>query len=152
MLRRVLLIVVCGCAFSTPAIRATEVKANCWDKAQTQVEMNTCAGEEYKAADAELNRVYQAVLKKYKDDPKFLAKLRAAQRAWLAYRDAEEEAKFPHADESKTTHYYGSIFPMCDAQYRAWLTNQRVEHLREWLNGTEEGDACAGSVETKPEP
>jgi uncharacterized protein YecT (DUF1311 family) len=150
MLRRALSVVVCGCALSAPAIRATEVKADCLDKAETTMEMNACAGEEYNAADAELNRVYQALLKKYKDDPKFLAKLRAAQRAWLAYRDAEREAKFPHADESSV--HYGSLFTMCEALYRAELTKERTDHLREWLDGAEEADACAGSVRVKSEP
>jgi uncharacterized protein YecT (DUF1311 family) len=152
MLRRALWAGICLCALPAVAVRAAEVKAGCWDKAQTQVEMNACAGEEYKAADAELNRVYQAVLKKYKDDAKFVTKLRAAQRAWVAYRDAEVEAKFPHGDESRAKEYYGSVLPMCDAQFRAQLTQDRIDQLREWLDGAEEGDICSGSVEIKSEP
>jgi uncharacterized protein YecT (DUF1311 family) len=128
-------------------LAAEAAQVNCFDKAQTQADLNSCAGEEYAAADAELNRVYKQILEKYRDEPKFIAKLRAAQRAWLTYRDAELDAKFPHADEKSV--YYGSIFPMCDSQYKAGLTRERVAKLREWLDGAEEGDVCSGSVRIK---
>jgi uncharacterized protein YecT (DUF1311 family) len=145
MLRRVLSVMVCLFWLLPWASQAENPKAGCYDKAQTQLELNDCAGEELAAADAELNRVYQAILKKYKDDSRFIEKLRAAQRAWLAFRDAEFEAKFPASDG------YGSIFPMCAAQYKAQLTRERVTRLREWLDGIEEGDACSGSVGLKGE-
>ena len=121
-------------------------QADCFEKAKTQLESNQCADKQYQEADAELNRVYKAILEKYKKDALFIDKLRAAQRAWLAYRDAEIEAKYPHAGERG---YYGSIFPMCDALYRAQLTEERTRKLREWLDGGEEGDACGGSVEVR---
>ncbi len=149
MFRLALSATMCLCCLLPPSLHAEEPKADCFDRASTQVEMNSCAGKEYAAADAELNRVYGGILEKYKEDPKFIAKLRASQRAWLKYRDAEFEAKFPHGDERKSTHYYGSVFPMCAAQYRAQLTRERIVKLREWLDGTEEGDVCAGSVHRK---
>ena len=141
---RLLFPAICCCWLLPLALEAQEARADCYDKAQTQLELNSCAGSEYAGVDAELNRVYKAVLEKYEGDAKFIAKLRDAQRAWLKYRDAEFEAKFPHGDE---THYYGSVFPMCAAQYRAQLTSERIVKLREWLNGTEEGDVCAGSID-----
>jgi uncharacterized protein YecT (DUF1311 family) len=141
---RLLLTAIC-CGWLLPlALEAQEARSDCYDKAQTQFELNSCAGAEYVGADAELNLVYKEVLEKYKSDSKFIAKFRDAQRAWLKYRDAEFEAKFPHADE---TRYYGSVFPMCASQYRARLTRERIIKLREWLNGAEEGDVCAGSVD-----
>ena len=133
--------VTCACLLLPLAARA---QADCFEKATTQLESNQCADKQYQEADAELNRVYKAILEKYKKDALFIEKLRAAQRAWLAYRDAEIEAKYPHAGEPR---YYGSIFPMCDALYRAELTQERTRKLREWLDGGEEGDACGGSVE-----
>lgn len=141
MQRLVLACATCACLLLPLAARAQQ---DCFDKATTQLESNDCAGKQHQEADAELNRVYKAVLAKYEKDPLFIEKLRAAQRAWLAYRDAEIEAKFPHAAEGN---YYGSIFPMCDALYRARLTEERTRKLREWLDGGEEGDACGGSVE-----
>jgi uncharacterized protein YecT (DUF1311 family) len=137
-------VLTCVCLLLPLAARAQQPEESCFEKANTQLESNECAAKEYAEADAELNRVYKTILEKYKKDPLFLDKLRAAQRAWLAYRDAEIEAKYPHADEPR---YYGSIFPMCDGLYRAQLTQERVEKLREWLDGAEEGDACSGSVE-----
>lgn len=67
---------------------------NCNDP-QTQTEMNICAGLDYKAADAELNRIYRSVVARMKnidaDLPPQLRgaekALRAAQRAWIPYRD-----------------------------------------------------------------
>ena len=138
------LAVTCACLLLPFAAWAQQPEADCFEKATTQLESNDCAGREYQKADAELNRVYKAILEKHKKDPLFIEKLRVAQRAWLAYRDAEIDAKYPHAGEA---HYYGSIFPMCDSLYKAQLTQERVEKLREWLDGAEEGDACSGSVE-----
>lgn len=139
------LVLACTCACLLPlAVGAQQPREDCFAKAVTQLESNSCADRQYREADAELNRVYKAVLEKYKKDPVFIDKLRAAQRAWLAWRDAEIEAKYPHAAEGN---YYGSIFPMCDALYRERLTRERTRKLREWLDGGEEGDACGGSVE-----
>lgn len=138
------LVVTCACLLLPLAARGQMPEKDCFDKAVTQLESNACADKQYQVADAELNRVYKAVLAKYEKDPLFIEKLRAAQRAWLAFRDAEIAAKYPHAAEGN---YYGSIFPMCDALYRERLTRERTEKLREWLDGGEEGDACGGSVE-----
>jgi uncharacterized protein YecT (DUF1311 family) len=123
---------------------AQKPEADCFDKAVTQLDLNGCAGEQLAVADAELNRVYKAILEKYEADALFIEKLRAAQRAWLTFRDAEIEAKYPHAKEP---HVYGSSIRMCDPLYRAQLTQERIKKLREWLDGSEEGDVCSGSVE-----
>lgn len=139
-------VLTCVCLLLPLAARAQQPQADCFDKAVTQLDSNDCAARQYQEADAELNRVYKAILEKYKKDPLFLDKLRVAQRAWLAYRDAEIEAKYPHANEGN---YYGSIFPMCHSLYQTELTQARVEKLREWLDGGEEGDACSGSVDVR---
>src|SRR5687767_11940624 len=107
--------VTCACLLLPLAARAQKPEADCFEKATTQLESNDCAARQYQEADAELNRVYKAILEKHKEDKLFVEKLRAAQRAWLTYRDAEIEAKYPHAGEA---HYYGSIFPMCDSLYQ----------------------------------
>ena len=56
---------------------------------QTQFEMNQCAGKAYKAADLELNQVYQRLAAKLDDNEK--AQLKEAQTAWLKYRDSNCE-------------------------------------------------------------
>jgi len=104
-------------------------------------------GNDYTRADQELNSVYREVLRSYADDPAFVKKLKAAQRAWLAFRDAELAALYPRAQEPG---YYGSIYPACFATAKADLTKRRTEDLRRWLDGVAEGDVCAGSVRTSP--
>ncbi len=114
-------------------------------QAQTQLDMDRTAGGELASADKELNGVYQEVLKQYADDPVFITKFRAAQRAWIALRDAELAATYPHTEPG----YYGSVYPMCaDARLTA-LTRARTTDLRRWLAGTEEGDVCAGALKSK---
>src|SRR5438309_2132448 len=68
---------------------------SCMDTADSQAEMNDCAYKESADANRELNRVYQAVLKRYADDVVLIKKLKAAQRAWVTFRDAEIDAQYP---------------------------------------------------------
>ena len=112
---------------------------------QTQAEMNKEAAINYKKADAELNKVYQQIMKEYADDPTFLDALRSSQRNWITFRDSELKMKYPDREPG----WYGSIQPMCDSYYLAELTNERTAKLRAWLTGTEEGDVCAGTVRPK---
>lgn len=119
----------------------------CWDLATTQSQLNACADQDFLAADKLLNEVYQQILREYADDPLFLERLRDAQRAWLQFRDAQIAALFPHQDDGQV--HYGSLFPMCKAGWLAELTDQRIEQLRLWLEGSEEGDGCAGSIRVR---
>ena len=131
---------ILACVLLLPlCARAQKPEADCFDTAMTQLDTNDCAAAKYAKADAELNRVYQAVLEKHKDDALSVKKLRAAQRAWLAFRDAELEAKYPHSGERG---YYGSVLPMCYSLEKTRLTEERTQRLREWLDEGEEGDVC----------
>lgn len=114
--------------------------ANC----QTQAEMNKEAAEDYKKADAELNKVYQQIMQEYSDDPTFLDALRTSQRNWITFRDSELKMKYPNRQPG----WYGSIHPLCVSYYMAELTNERTAKLNSWLTGIEEGDACSGSTRT----
>lgn len=109
--------------------------------AQSQMEMNAAACDAARKADVELNAVYQAVLKKSAGDKVFTAKLKAAQRAWLAFRDAELAARYPAEDKSE----YGSIFNLCWCNALTELTRRRTAQLMPWRDGVPEGDACLGS-------
>lgn len=114
--------------------------------AQTQSEMNREACDENKKVDAELNKLYQQVVREYKADALFVQKMRNAQRAWVMYRDAYLESLYP----SGTPHSaYGSVYPMCRCSVLADLTKRRVEELRRWVDGVEEGDVCSGSVKIR---
>lgn len=60
----------------------------------TTIEIQACAAQELKTADAELNRYYRAATTRLKGEPATLAKLRRSEAAWIAYRDAECAAVF----------------------------------------------------------
>ncbi|WP_024769493.1 lysozyme inhibitor LprI family protein [Aquimarina macrocephali] len=113
---------------------------------QTQSEMNKDANNEYQKADIELNEVYQNILTEYKSDTIFIDRLKKTQRIWISYRDAELEMKFPV--KNKQTEY-GSVYPMCVSYFLKELTEERIEKLKVWLIGVEEGDVCSGSVKIK---
>ena len=114
----------------------------CFSHAQTGADMNATAFQEYKKADKELNTVYIKILSDYKGDMAFIKNLKASQRLWLQFRDAELKAKYP----DRPAGYYGSVLPSCKAGYLAQLTNERIKTLQVWIDGIPEGDVCAGSV------
>jgi hypothetical protein len=100
--------------------------------------------DSYKKTDKKLNEVYQAILKAYKSDTEFIKNLRASQRIWITFRDAEVKVKYPDREDG----YYGSIHPLCVSLYLEDLTQDRISTLNLWLKGSEEGDGCSGSIKT----
>lgn len=112
----------------------------------TQLDMNICEGKALTAADMQLNKVWQAILLKYKDEPLFLEKLKASQKLWLQFRDAEIAAHFPLKKGDNSNVQYGSVYPMCVSNLQAELTRQRTQQLQAWLDGAQEGDTCSGSI------
>jgi len=113
---------------------------------QTQAETEQKSCEASRRADDELNRAYQLVLTKYSADALFIEKLRGAQRAWLAFRDAHVESRFPARDPLRA---YESAFGMCRCEELEELTRQRTDQLLDWVRGREEGDVCAGSIQIR---
>ena len=111
--------------------------------AQTQLNMNKDAADSYKKVDQELNTVYTQVLKLYASDAPFVLHLKAAERAWVQFRN--EQVKMKYTPENN----YGSARPMCVSVYMEELTNDRIKTLKVWVDGQEEGDVCNGSVHTK---
>ncbi len=112
---------------------------------QTQADLNKDAYNSFQKADKELNTIYQKILVEYKSDSVFIKNFKASQRIWITFRDAELKVKFPEREPG----YYGSIQPMCVSYYMEQLTKERIETLKVWLDGIEEGDGCIGSVKTK---
>ena len=127
---------------SAPA-RSEAEKTGCFATTETQLETNQCLAEDLRADDAELNRVYQKLQTLYAGEPEFLEKLKAAQRAWLAFRDADFEARYPAQDKRLA---YGSIYPMCAGLTRAERIRKRIAELKVWETGLPEGEVCGGSV------
>jgi uncharacterized protein YecT (DUF1311 family) len=102
------------------------------ESAQTQLDLNACAGQAFAAADARLKGTYRTLRQRHADNPVFVAKLRAAQRAWVAFRDAELAAAFACAGSDPKV-CWGSVYPMAYALYKAQLTDERTRRLEQLL-------------------
>ncbi|TVP42524.1 MAG: DUF1311 domain-containing protein [Halomonas sp.] len=100
------------------------------DNANTQMELTQCTAQTYQTADGELNAAYQELISKLSQSSR--DQLRAAQRAWIVFRDAE------CAYESSAVEG-GSAQPMVRNGCLTALTKQRTERLREHAS-CEEGD------------
>jgi len=102
------------------------------DNAPDQATMNVCADMALKATDTRLNTVYRAITRRLADDPDTLKQLVTAQRAWIAFRDAE--CTFRSSGVSG-----GSAYPMVYATCLDGLTRSRLDALKE-LIACQEGD------------
>ena len=90
----------------------------------TQFELNRCAARARDKADAELNKVYRELMKDAESTER--AKLRAAQLAWIKFRDT-------HCDYESVGNTGGSIYPMVYSFCLAKVTNARVKQLQDIL-------------------
>jgi len=110
---------------------------------QTESRLSQQSCDQLDKADAKMNEAYARILREYANDQEFIAKIKAAQQAWLAFRDAEMEALYPKADKLAA---YGTVYPMCHCLELQSLTEDRTKQLRRWLDGIREGEVCAGSL------
>ena len=127
-----LAVVAFGGAFA-PAVQAQDV--NCKEP-QTQLDMTICAKKDWEAADAELNAAYKSAMAAMKQTDSYLSDdlkgatetLKAAQRAWIPFRDKACESYGFLARG-------GSMEPMLVLQCRADLTRQRTSELKDLTQG-----------------
>lgn len=97
-IRTIALVALLNSALLIAPCHAEDPPLDC-ENALSTPDLNACASKDFEKADAELNRVYQAALKDIPemaiaDEPAFNKEawekaLRASQRAWVAFRDAE---------------------------------------------------------------
>jgi uncharacterized protein YecT (DUF1311 family) len=106
--------------------------------AQTQAAMNAQARAEFEQADAELNKTYQALVKKL-PDAESKQKLKETQRAWIASRDAEATRA---AGEVRG----GSMAPTLRYETMTELTRQRIKELKDTLAGDASPNEKDGST------
>jgi uncharacterized protein YecT (DUF1311 family) len=104
--------------------------------AQDQATMNECAGKAFDAADAKLNDAYKQIEGRLKDDAASKKLLVDAQRAWVAFRDAE--CNFQGGPRAEA----GSMYPLVVASCQAALTNGRLKDLQGYLNCTDADTDC----------
>ncbi|MBI1760172.1 MAG: DUF1311 domain-containing protein [Acidobacteria bacterium] len=117
-----ILIALCLGALSSVAQKpATQTKKQACADLTAQNDMNRCAADEYKKADAELNKVYQQLLPKLEGEHK--EKLKVAQRAWLAFRDA-------HCEFEAFSFEGGSMQPLMRDSCLEAVTRERTKQLR----------------------
>ncbi|MFK3709274.1 lysozyme inhibitor LprI family protein [Leclercia adecarboxylata] len=109
---------------------STSALADECTNASTQLEMNTCAAQQYQAADKTLNQTYQTAIKRAAAPQRDL--LKKAQQAWIALRDADC-ALIGSGTEG------GSVQPMIVNQCLAEKTNEREAYLASLMQ-CEEGD------------
>jgi len=112
---------------TTPAL-----SQDCAPTDDSQMCLNQRAGAEYKSADDNLNKTYGEIVKRLADDAEGRKMLQAAQRAWIAFRDAECVFANDHSKD-------GSIYPLLMGQCLTGLTQTRTDQLGAYLN-CEEGD------------
>ena len=97
--------------------------------ARTQQDLNQCASQAFQKADAELNKLYQQLMKDAGAAEK--VKLRAAQLAWIKFRDA-------HCEYEAFGNTGGSIYPMVYGFCLAGVTGERSKQFRDTLKEMEE--------------
>ena len=89
-------------------------------EATTTVEMQACLRQRYEEADKALNGVYKQLMAKL--EPARQEKLRAAQRAWILFRDASAEFEASEAEG-------GSMYPLVYMATQVVKTEHRVDEL-----------------------
>ena len=118
-------------SLSTLTVRAAEA----CDPNGSQADLTECYGNAYKASDAELNALYKQIEGRLKDDEATTKLLVTAQRAWLAFRDAE-------CDFSTSAASGGTIRAMLDAICLDRLTSKRIDDFKTYLNCQEGALDC----------
>ena len=134
--------VLCASALfaATASGHAQDGEAPDCENQDTQMVMTYCAGLDYETADAELNDIWPEMLAyaRTRDEdvapmardrgvPTTLEAMKSAQRAWIAYRDAECEFEAYEV-------FGGSAQPMVGSACLARLTNERIELFRSILD------------------
>ena len=105
---------------------------------RTQLEINAQAGQRFRMADDQLNAAYAKLMATASPDGR--ERLRAAQRAWVAFRDLDCEARAG----SRGGSFHSAAVLLC----REALTDERTRTLKHEL-ACEEGDLGCGGI-SKP--
>lgn len=106
-------------AFGAEPASPSAATARCED-AQTTAAMRSCENARYQQADARMTVAYEALMARLDDAGR--SKLRAAQQAWLKFRDAEADFQ---ADAARG----GTLAPLLRASTLADLTELRLQQL-----------------------
>lgn len=105
------------------------------ETSENQMELNLCAAEALEEADTRLNTAYRAIESRLTGEDDLKQRLRATQRAWITFRDAE--CRFLNANAEG-----GTIFPMLESQCLADITSERADKLEDYLVCDETDMSC----------
>ena len=114
---------------------STQAAEDCDAPGLSQAELNDCFGNVFKKADAELNVLYRQITARLKDDKATTKLLVAAQRAWVAFRDAE-------CDFSASGVSGGGALGMILAICLDRLTSKRIDDFKNYLKCQEGALDC----------
>jgi uncharacterized protein YecT (DUF1311 family) len=98
------------------------VAVYCNSYSQTQMELNEKEANNFKAKDAELNKVYKRLAAMI-TMPKEKDMLLKAQRAWISYRDS-------HCALTESAYDGGSVQPLVYFACMREVTEQRIKELK----------------------
>ncbi|RGE45327.1 DUF1311 domain-containing protein [Comamonas testosteroni] len=107
-------------AWAADHVRALDCKPS-----GNQQQLNDCAAQDYRAADAQLNLRYREVMATL--SPELRDALRSDQRRWLRGRD-------PACHQAAKAYAGGSMRPMIFSSCLEKATRKRTAELQEWLD------------------
>jgi uncharacterized protein YecT (DUF1311 family) len=127
LLRPIAVLSICaslaGAAVVQDAPQSGTAESDC-QRANTTSAMRACENGRYDAAERELNAAYQNLLRHL--DVAQKSKLRAAQRAWLRYRDSNADLQASLAKE-------GTLAPLLKIASLTEMTKARTLELKKAL-------------------
>jgi uncharacterized protein YecT (DUF1311 family) len=132
VMRNSLTVLIAISAFAAVTAHKTAQADECDNAQGSQAELNACYDKVHKKSDAELNKLYKEVEARLKDNADRKKLLVTAQRAWVAFRDAE--CGFQSSASAE-----GSVGPMIQSMCLDTQTKGRIEELKSYLK-CEEGD------------
>ena len=117
----------------TTQLSANESELKC-NPEGNQMEMNQCAYEDYKKSDKLLNSAYRELVKVKKAEKAYIKKLKASQRLWIKFRDAEIETIFACEDDDMRM-CWGSMYNLLYHAEMKELTDKRTATLKGYIKG-----------------
>ena len=113
-----------GFACGLAAAQESKQLKRCLDKAKDQLQMRMCASDDLGRAKAAMNSLYQKLVATLPPAP--AKRVEAAQKAWVAYRDAVVDA---YCEEASIGQACGTLYFTTALLVDARLTWRHVDEL-----------------------
>lgn len=122
--------------FAAPLIAAAQplYKVRDCNNLVVTADIHECLSENYAAADAKLNEVYQAVMRS-RPDQAARDGLRSSERAWIRYRDK-------HCNDEAEPEAGGTIVPLVMNSCYIEETDKRIRFLQNMMTCTAGVSVC----------